>query len=204
MSERDAGHPTARLDYRGEVWRKLLHLFALVMPLGYFWVPRWTAVIVIGFAFTISLTVDLARIRQWPMQKLWRPMVDRIIRPSELATFTGATHILLSGWLCPLLFSRPAAALGMTMIILGDSAAALVGRRWGRHRYRGHRSWEGSAAFCLACVPASFLIPGVPFTLGLAACMLATVVEALSRKIDDNLTVPLIVGLCTHIALRVR
>jgi dolichol kinase len=37
----------------------------------------------------------------------------------------------------------------------------------------------------------------------LSAALLATVVEAISSKIDDNLTVPLIAGLFAHLALRI-
>lgn len=44
---------------------------------------------------------------------------------------------------------KAAACAGLLALAWGDAAAALVGRRWGRHRYRagdGWRSIEGSAA----------------------------------------------------------
>ncbi|HWO55999.1 MAG TPA: SEC59/DGK1/VTE5 family protein [bacterium] len=192
----------AQLDYRGEVWRKLLHLFALVMPVGYHLAPRAMAVGVTFFFFGLSLLVDIARFRGWPIQRIWAPIVNPIVRPKEAAAFTGATHILFSGWLCPLVFSVPAAALGMSTIILGDAAAALVGRRWGRHRFEnGSRSWEGSTAFLLASLIPAFLIPGLPLWIGLIAAPLATVTEAISECVDDNLSVPLVVGLFAHLAL---
>jgi dolichol kinase len=192
----------AQLEYREEVWRKLLHLFALVMPIGYHIAPRWLAVVVTFVCFAFSLLVDLARFRGWSIQRLWAPIVNPIVRPKEAAAFTGATHILFSGWLCPLVFSVPAAALGMSTIILGDAAAALVGRRWGRHRFEnGSRSWEGSTAFLLASLIPAFLIPGLPLWIGLIAAPLATITEAISVRVDDNLSVPLVVGLFAHLAL---
>ncbi|MBI3871592.1 MAG: hypothetical protein HY304_00765 [candidate division Zixibacteria bacterium] len=194
--------PLGELGYLNEVKRKLLHLFALTIPIGYYWVPRWTAAGIIFVFFLGSLVIDLGRFRHWRVQRLWTWWVNPIVRPRESVNFTGATHILLSGWLCPLLFSRPAAACGMIIIILGDVAAALIGRRWGRHRYAGNRSFEGSLGFLAGGVIAGVATPGVPTAIGLAAALLATIVEAFSRHIDDNLTVPLLTGLFVHLALR--
>ena len=191
------------IDYRREVWRKLLHLFALSIPIGYQFVSPRVAAAVVFVCFLISVVVDLARFRGWPIQRLWRPMVSPIVRPKESQNFTGATFILTSGWLCPLLFSLPAATLGMLMIILGDTFAALVGRRWGRHSTVGNRTVEGSVAFLAASFGAGALTPGLPIMIGLTAAPLATIVETLSTRIDDNLSVPLISGLYAHLALRV-
>jgi dolichol kinase len=192
-----------QIAYEGEVWRKLLHLVALAIPVGYHFVSWQTAVGIVLGCFLFSLFVDIARFRGWAIQRFWRRWTDPIVRPKEKQNFTGATNILLSGWLCPLLFTRPAATLGMCAIILGDTAAALIGRRWGYHRFLNGRSIEGSLAFFVAAGIGGTLIPGIPLTIGLSAAALATVVEAISSRIDDNLTVPLIAGLFAHLALRV-
>lgn len=191
------------LSYGAEVRRKLLHLFALTIPIGYHLVSRPTAVGVVFVAFAVALLVDFGRLRSWPIQRGWQHYTDPIVRPREALAFTGAVHILFSGWLCPLFLAVPAAATGMVTIIFGDTAAALVGRRWGRHRYTGNRSLEGSLAFFLAALIGAWLVPGVSFLLGTAAALLAAVVEGLSRTVDDNLTVPVIVGLFVHLALRI-
>ena len=190
------------LAYKDEVRRKLLHLFALSIPIAYHFVPRLATILIPLGCFAISVVVDLARIRGWAVQRLWCRLTDPIVRPKERTSFTGATFILASAWLCPLLFVRPAAAMGMTAIIFGDVAAALVGRRWGTHRYLNNRSVEGSLAFLIAATMGCLLIPGVPLGFALSAALIATIVEGLSQKIDDNLTVPLIVGLYVHLALR--
>jgi dolichol kinase len=191
------------IDYDREVWRKMLHLFALSIPIGYQFVSRHAAFGIVFGCFLIALLVDLARLRGWPVQRIWRPVVDPIVRPKESRNFTGATYILLAGWLCPLLFELPAATLGMLAIILGDTAAALVGRRWGRHRTIGNRSIEGSAAFLAAAMLAGVCAPGIPLVIGLIAAPIAATVEMFSIKIDDNLSVPLTVGLYAHLAMRI-
>jgi dolichol kinase len=193
----------AELDYRGEIRRKLLHLFALSMPIGYYLIDRPITITAIATVFAFSLLVDFSRFRHWPIQQAWQRLIGPIVRPKEHLTFTGGTHILLSGWLCPLLLDTPAAAMGMTAIILGDTAAALIGRRFGRHRFAGNRSYEGSLAFLLAALIPVFLIPDLPIGIGIVAALLATAVEALSRNIDDNLSVPIITALFVHLAMRV-
>lgn len=196
--------PVTDLDYRNEVWRKLLHLFALTIPIGYYLVSNRVALIVCVGAFLVSLIIDLSRIRNWPIQRLWIRWTAPIVRPKERSSFTGATNILASAWLCPLLFSLPAASMGMATIILGDTAAALVGRRWGRHRIRNGRTIEGSSAFLVAALLGGVIVPGLPFVVALMGALIGTLVEALSRRIDDNLSVPLIVGVFVDIALSVH
>jgi dolichol kinase len=190
------------IGYDREVWRKLLHLLALSIPIGYQFVSQRTCVAVVFICFLVSLVVDLARLRGWPIQRLWQRIVTPIVRPREANNFTGATFILASGWLCRLLFSLPAATIGMLTIILGDTFAALIGRRWGRHRTIGSRTVEGSLAFLAVSFAAGACTPGLPLVIGLMAAPLATVVEMFSTRIDDNLSVPLVVGLFTHLAMR--
>jgi dolichol kinase len=120
-----------------------------------------------------------------------------MLRPQEERDFTGATYILFAGLFCRIAFDVPAAAAGMGFIILGDTAAALVGRRWGRHRF-GHKSYEGSIAFLVCAAVWAFIVPGVPLGWGLAAAFLATLVEATSGLIDDNVSVPLVTGAFLH------
>ena len=106
----------------------------------------------------------------------------------------------------------PIAAAGAMALTWGDALAALVGRRYGWHRYtigRSTRSWEGSVAMLIAAAGSMFLVLtrlagsalsplAVPPSLGLAllAALLgagaATVAEALSPHGTDNLSVPLV------------
>jgi phytol kinase len=106
------------------------------------------------------------------------------------------------------------AAAGTMAMTWGDALAAIVGRRFGRHRYQvagGTRSYEGSAAMFVAAFIAMLLtvllVPGSPLapltpplSLGTAlaatliAALLATVAEGLSPAGTDNLSVPLLAG----------
>ncbi len=102
-----------------------------------------------------------------------------------------------------------AAIMAMTW---GDALAALIGRRFGQHKYQvgnSVRSWEGSAAMFVASTVVIFLVllflPGSSLSplatpLGLEWALLtsvvtatfATLAEAVSPHGTDNLTVPLV------------
>jgi len=182
---------SAELSYAGEVKRKAIHLFALTIPVGYFIVPNPWATGILLLAFSVSLTMDILRLFRFRAWSIVRPLLDPVLRPQECRDFTGATYILFAGLFCRVAFDVPPAAAGMGFIILGDTAAALVGRRWGRHRFR-NKSYEGSLAFLACAAVGALVLPRVPIGWGLAAAVLATVVEATSGLVDDNLAVPLI------------
>lgn len=108
--------------------------------------------------------------------------------------------------------SAPIAVAGIMAMTWGDALAALIGRRFGQHKYQvgnSVRSWEGSAAMFVASTAAIFLVllllPGsslsplaTPLSLGqaflvaLVSATFATLAEAVSPHGTDNLSVPLV------------
>ncbi|MBK9942868.1 MAG: phosphatidate cytidylyltransferase [Kouleothrix sp.] len=106
----------------------------------------------------------------------------------------------------------PIAAAGAMALTWGDALAALVGRRYGWHRYRVGRtvrSWEGSAALVVAATISMFLVltllpgsalsplatpiaPARALAVALVGASVAAGAEALSPHGTDNLSVPLV------------
>jgi dolichol kinase len=169
----------------------------MVIPIGYFIFPFVWAVGLLAAAFIVALTVDALRLARSPAYGLFRPLIGSLVRPKEAKTLTGATHVVFAGLCCRIAFDVPIAAAAMGFIILGDAAAALVGRRWGRFRIGG-KSLEGSSAFFLVAAIWVTAIPAIPLWWGIAAAAVATVTELSSGYINDNLSVPLISGMFLH------
>lgn len=95
---------------------------------------------------------------------------------------------------------KAALVAGILVLAWGDAAAALVGKRFGRHRYAVGTNWrslEGSAAMlafsALAIAVAGQFVGSEPYGLLpiLGGAVLATGLEAGSRWGFDNLLVPL-------------
>ena len=94
--------------------------------------------------------------------------------------------------------ARAASVAGLYAMALGDAAASVIGRRYGKHTYAaagGRKSWEGSAAMfgfsfagiLLGTYPLLWS-PAVVPALGAAAA--ATLAEAPVGRGRDNLTGP--------------
>ncbi|BAZ53886.1 phosphatidate cytidylyltransferase [Nostoc sp. NIES-4103] len=108
--------------------------------------------------------------------------------------------------------NAPIAVAGVMTMTWGDALAALIGRRFGQHKYQvgnSVRSWEGSAAMLLVSTAVIFLVllllPGSslsplaqPITVGrvclaaIVSATFATLAEAVSPHGTDNLSVPLV------------
>ncbi|GAX34502.1 diacylglycerol/polyprenol kinase family protein [Nodularia sp. NIES-3585] len=93
------------------------------------------------------------------------------------------------------------AAIGIMVMAWGDGLAALIGQRFGQHKYKvwgAQKSWEGSLTMALVSfIVSSLILLGVEgnlwqtWVVSLAIALAATSLEAISFLGIDNLTVPL-------------
>jgi dolichol kinase len=177
----------------GEVFRKLTHLGAISIPVAYFFFDQIVLYILVG-GLVFSIFVDFIRFYGGDKSKTFiTRYLGIMIRPHEKKDFTGATYILTSSIIAILIFDKPVAVTSIAFIVVGDTAGAIVGRIWGKVKYRS-KSLEGSVSFFIACTVVALIVPGIPFWVKIAGAFIATLTEAFTIKIDDNLTVPLISG----------
>jgi dolichol kinase len=195
-----------QISFAQELARKATHMGALGVPCGYYLLElQRLQMLCILIPVTLAMIlIDVARLRDW---NLWRSfasrIIGRIIRAHELAgDFTGATYILLSFCLTIGFFDKPLAIAALAFTIVGDTFAAIVGRKFGRHRFR-NKSVEGSLGCLVGTVIVALLVPDLALIIGLAGAVVATVVEAVSFRIDDNISVPLVSGLAMTLLTRI-
>jgi dolichol kinase len=141
------------------------------------------------------VVVDWTRLRYRGPRYLFLRYTRRMLRHHERRRFAGATYMALAYATAVLLFPRPIAVMAMLFNGLGDAAAALVGKRWGRRRTAWGKSWEGfgaGLAVNLAVAAAvSTLAPEVPFAAAGAGALAAATLEFLDLPVDDNVRVTL-------------
>ncbi|HEX5726756.1 MAG TPA: hypothetical protein VFX98_14870 [Longimicrobiaceae bacterium] len=178
-----------------ELARKGFHLASVVVPLGVWVAPRGVAVAALAAAAAVALGVEAARLRHRGARYLFLRRTRRLLRPHERHGLTGATWMALAYAAAVVLFPRPVAVAAMLFNGLGDAAAALVGRRWGRHRTRWGKSWEGfaaGAAVNLAVGLAVWRVSGGFSPAGaVAGALAAAALEFADLPVDDNLRVTL-------------
>jgi dolichol kinase len=186
------------LSYSSEVGRKALHLLALVIPFGMWALGAPQALYVVGTGAVVAVAADLTRAYSRPFNDWIRRVFGPLMRDEELpavgerVTFNGATSVLVGAALLALIFPLRVAIPVLTMSMLADAAAALVGRRLGRHPWGSlSATVEGSLAFVATGLGVILWFPSVALGPAVAAVLVAAVVEALPAPVNDNIRVPL-------------
>jgi dolichol kinase len=118
-------------------------------------------------------------------------------------TWFATALVLLSAFA-----TRPGMMAGLAVLGVADPIAALVGRRWGRHMLRAGRSLEGTLAFfvsgTIAAVVGLAILHVAPATrlveLAALGAFVGAIAELVTKKLDDNLTIPLAVGAAVTLA----
>jgi len=194
--------------FRVELIRKAIHLCSLSIPILYYSLSKWTALTILIPLTAGFLIVDVLRYYHQPSSKLFHTLFGWLLREHEFGkrvkTLNGATYMLISATTCILVFPKLVVITAFAILIIADSAAALVGQWAGRHKIAATRprskSIEGSAAFLLCSFLVVLLTPKVAhlpgeYIVGMIAAIIGMFAEAFSADfLDDNLAVPLSIG----------
>lgn len=223
--------------YEVDTRRKVFHFMMVGMFVPVTYVDPTYAALALGFVLAIFLILDLLRASQLP--PLSKPLAAFLAPYVDGRDFRGPvviSHIfLLIGCAIPLwlaLGSLPrtddnalpgweiptrevSMVSGVICVGLGDAAASLIGRRWGRHKWiwGGGKSLEGSVAFACAVFVGLFMASawlrigrwpvtdepsGVVLQAGKAAMCgsIASFTEAVLTGGNDNVIVPVVLWTC--------
>jgi dolichol kinase len=201
-----------------EISRKLLHLLALLMPIAIFYSPKWsipTSVVTLTLCvlFFGSIIIEALRFRFPMIQKIFFSLFGSMLRNEEHFKITGSTWVIGAAFVCSILFCKYThiAFMVLSLFIIGDAAAALVGIGIGRIKI-GKKTLEGSCGCFLACLFLFYVcFPLLPDLLkpwggrapaliiwvtSLAITLFELIPLRLSRTIaiNDNIGVPIIAG----------
>ena len=185
-----------------EVWRKCLHLVAYASSLFMMYVSHaWLTASVCCVVFAAIVYPILSYAERWQgYAHLFNQRHPGEVKASLLLLFLShaALIALCWGWL-----GKP--WIAVTAILtwgVGDTAAALVGKRYGKHHVQlplaDHRkTWEGSAAMLLFAFATAFLAMLITAPLAWTLCLLfaalaapmAAYVELISHGGNDTVTV---------------
>ena len=193
------------IPYKQEVFRKMVHLSSIWMPVALFYLPWLVNVIMFGTFAVLNVLIEIAVFRNVPfVTPLYKALFGKMARESEPGKFrfSGAPPMYASACLTALCFSPRVASCAFAILILSDTSAALIGRKWGRHRFSNGKSLEGSLAFLLTgCIIAvgyglAGNLSGATMAIWLGGVTAACVAEFFNEQIhlDDNFTIPLIFG----------
>ncbi len=180
-----------------ECCRKLLHMGSGLLALSLPWLFQSAGPVLVLSAAALLGLVAIKRFAA--LRGLLGGVLDGVGRPSHgdlyFVAATGLLFLIAKG--DPLLFALP-----MAILTFADSAAALVGRRCGRHRFLadgGTKTLEGSIAFFVTAFFSALVGlqvfadrgSGATLLLALILALLLTLVEAVAGGGADNFFIPL-------------
>lgn len=156
----------------------------------------------------IALSLDISRHYQGTIQDLVDKIFSKIMRKKEKSgsfNLSGVSYMFLGFFISCVLFSKGCAISAFLVLIISDTAAAIVGKHAASTYHHG-KSIEGAAAFFLT----SFLIGLLSYTFSaysanfftiIIASAATTFVEYYSNRfnINDNLAIPLTYGIVISI-----
>lgn len=191
------------IQYRDELFRKLIHLTSLSIPIVYYFITAETAAIILGILAAAALIIDLSRYLHPETGKIFYKIFGFLLREHELdhkkKNLNGATYVLISALISVLIFPKVIFITAFSILIISDSSAALIGRKFGKRKFLS-KSFEGTLAFFISACIVILFTPKVggfieEYFIGFTAALVGAIVENISFKlVDDNLSIPLSVG----------
>ncbi len=191
------------IHYKNEVVRKSIHLTSLSIPVIYYFITRELALTILIPLTLFFLVADLVRYLSPAVARLFYIVFGFLLREHERDTkkknLNGATYVLISAVACVLIFPKVFFVTAFAVLIISDSSAALIGRKFGKHKFLS-KSLEGTTAFfisgCIVVLAAPKITGNLwEYIVGFVAVFIGAIVENISYGYaDDNLTIPLSIG----------
>lgn len=184
-----------------ELLRKLIHLLELPVIIGYallrFYFSQQVALIGLTALLLILIKIEYFRVDYETRIGTW--VTDfliklRILREHERSNVTSAIYFVISTIIVFSAFEYRIALLALLLTVFGDLAASLSGMAFGTKKIFRRKSYIGTlTGFMVNIIVGIAIMPNEP-VIFLPMAVFASIVETITQKLNDNLTVPLFAG----------
>lgn len=180
-------------DWIFELKRKLIHIASAAYIFIYYFLEKMfshkTALFILAFGLVALAFMEFLKTRY--NKKI--PFFHHFYRENESHTISGSIYLLIGVVISFAVFDFNIAVTAILMMIVGDTASALIGR-YGNHKLKClNISWEGIIAELLVDIAVGFIFLNNVLVI-FAMALTATVVEVALKPVDDNLGIPLAAG----------
>jgi phosphoserine phosphatase SerB len=185
---------SATRSWHHEILRKSLHMSALAVPILAGYSPVGVTLLL------LALAAGYLVLEFWRVHGVHLPLAHRVAqavlrRPESrrlaAAPLTLAFGMMVSLWCLPLRVAQSC----ILIAAVADSAATVIGARWGRLFWSHNRlkSLEGSAAFLASAIVCASVY--LPLRGALLLAVVAALIESLPMQDWDNFVMPVGAGL---------
>jgi dolichol kinase len=182
----------SRKSLRKEMLRKFFHFMEVPVLIGYTLIRHYfnerLATLAITVLFLILLEIEYVRLEHnFQIPEIF----TTLLRKKEQNNVTGTIFFIAATIIVFAAFDYPIAVTALLLTVFGDFAAAVIGIKFGKRHLYKDKTLEGTlAGFTMNCFIGYLFLPEYPMIF-LPMAFVATLVELLTGKLDDNLTVPL-------------
>lgn len=180
-----------------ELIRQLIHASGVfIVVLSYFLRPDTLILLTIMILLLVILLFELDK-------KYHLPFFSFIFRRCKRQDDERGFIYFFVGIILTLIlfhFNIPVANAAILILLFGDSASTIIGRKWGKHTlpYHHEKTWEGSLAFLLVGLVVA--LTQVPLTPAFFGVFFGALTEAYS-PVDDNIPIPLVSALVMSLVI---
>lgn len=180
-----------------ELWRQLIHASGVfIVVLSYFLPPQLLIILCVAILVFVVLVFRLDHYHNIPFFSTILRLAKR--EHDERGFIYFFIGIIITLYLFQ--FNIAIANAAILILLFGDSASTLIGKRFGKIKlpFQSHKTLEGSLAFLVV----GFLVSltQLPFIPALAGAFAGTLTEAYS-PIDDNVPIPLVSALVMSVVV---
>jgi phytol kinase len=171
--------------------RKAVHLLALLVPVASELTSKTLVLVALSIITLAYVLEEVLRLKGHRLPII-TPFTLKMSRPEERTSFIIRPAYLAIGIILALiLYPSTIAYASICVGAIGDSTAAIVGKRFGHRQIVKRKTVEGFVAgLAAAFLLASFLVSPLVALVGAVGAM---IMELLSVP-DDNLTMPVVAG----------
>jgi dolichol kinase len=184
---------------KDEIYRKIFHLLLLFVPISYYFLGKWKLLAILIPISAIIILLDFYRRKNQKIQsyfiKIFRPIL--LEHEIEQDKFCSASYACFALTIMFLLFKSEIAIIGAFILIICDSAAAIIGRNFPSEPFF-EKTLYGSAAFFISGIivlitcAVHYHFKASLYIFGFFSLFVSTMIEARPSllNLDDNFTAP--------------
>lgn len=179
-----------KLYFKKELYRKYIHISSIIIPLLIWYYGND---IMLPFLVTLSIimpALDYSRRFNKFTELIYIKLFKFVTRNNEYSNLTGASWIFISVSFIIIIFDENIAIISLIILSLSDSFASIVGIRYGFTKLFS-KTLEGSVIFFITTSLILITLTSITIIKIIFISITITIVELLSKKINDNLTIPL-------------
>jgi dolichol kinase len=177
---------------KDEIKRKLFHFLSLIYAAAFWYLPKFYVLAGLAVMIILTIIIEITRRFNKRFNDAMLKIFSGIYRKSEEHKIAGVLWTLIGAFITIIVFDDKTCVLASFLYLaLGDAAAALFGRAFGKHKIYGGKSIEGSVACFTVCLIAGLLV--LPsWQIALAGAFLAAFIETIPWPLSDNMWMQII------------